>query len=301
MKEKEELVSVIITTHNRVDLLKCAIKSVLKQNYPQIELIVVNDNSTDETENYLNVLQKKYKNVLHLYIGPDETKGGNYARNKGISIANGNYIAFLDDDDEWLPIKIQKQMELIRKHPCFGMVYCEYYEEIDFKKRRLIKIDNSYSGDLSQLCFQKIFCTTSMILVKKEILIEAGMFDEELKFWQEYDLCIRIAEKTRIGYVDAPLMILRIVNSDSQRLSNKYEGWLKAVKIINNKYNQRILALPNMIKKNRKLMILREIAVRSNKAGKFEDKRQALFKIWKITNNPKHFIKYIFNISGFFG
>ncbi len=114
----KELVSAIITTHNRIDLLPRAIKSVQEQTYPSIELIVVDDASSDGTNEYCHKQSLQY-----MHIPKEESKGGNHARNLGVLAAKGEYIAFLDDDDYWLPTKIEKQMDLIKAKDC-ELVYC---------------------------------------------------------------------------------------------------------------------------------------------------------------------------------
>lgn len=95
-----KLVSAIITTHNRLSLLKRAVESALSQTYKNIEVIVVDDASTDGTPEYCNELPLRY-----IYIPKEESRGGNHARNLGILAAKGEYVAFLDDDDYWLPRK----------------------------------------------------------------------------------------------------------------------------------------------------------------------------------------------------
>ena len=114
-----KLVSAIITTHNRLELLKRAIESVRTQTYSNMECIVVDDASTDGTYEYC-----QGQPVRYLYIPPEESKGGNYARNRGIEMAQGEYVAFLDDDDCWLPEKTTKQVRLLEEKRC-GLVYCD--------------------------------------------------------------------------------------------------------------------------------------------------------------------------------
>jgi glycosyltransferase involved in cell wall biosynthesis len=292
-----KFVTVILTTHNRIELLKKALYSVQNQTYPNIEIVVVDDNSTDGSKEFLD----KVPGIKHIFIPEEESKGGNYARNLGIKEANGDYLAFLDDDDEWLPEKIFKQMELVERYPEVGLVYCSFIEEINFNERRNVIVEDEVAKDFSQICFSNIFCTTSMMLVKKELILDIGTFDEELKFWQEYDLCIRLCQKTKVVAVKSPVMILRVIEGDKNRLSNKYNGWVDAVNYIENKYKELIQNLPPEIKKERELMILREKAFRLDKVGRNKEKRDTLFKIWKLTKKPKHFIKFVLNTAKFYG
>lgn len=108
----KELVTAIITTHNRLELLKRAIESVMTQSYPNIELIIVDDHSTDGTDEYCKQLSISTHNITYINIPREQSKGGNYARNLGIKNSHGVYIAFLDDDDIWLPEKINLQVQL---------------------------------------------------------------------------------------------------------------------------------------------------------------------------------------------
>ncbi len=228
------LVSVVITTHNRLNLLKRAVSSVNSQNYKNIELIVVDDHSDDGTKEWCQNQSFKY-----IYIPNNESKGGNYARNLGIKSSMGEYVAFLDDDDYWIHDKITKQVQLILSKDC-ALVYCG-------RKLEIVNIDNtvsfkdilpnpSYKDDMKRKILKTICCTTSTIIIKRQSLIDVGMFDENLKFWQEYELTIRLAQCTPFFYVNEPLTVYRIDVGDSNRLTNKFYSWKKAVSYIYQKH-----------------------------------------------------------------
>jgi glycosyltransferase involved in cell wall biosynthesis len=124
-------VSVIIPTYNRAGLLKRAIQSVLNQIYQDFEIIIVDDASTDNTENVI----ESFKEHRIRYIKHESNKGAAVARNTGIKFANENYIAFQDSDDEWLPEKLEKQMEIIEHaSPRVGVVYTGYRRIIGNKE-----------------------------------------------------------------------------------------------------------------------------------------------------------------------
>lgn len=230
------MVSAIITTHNRSILLKRAIESVLNQTFRDIECIVVDDKSTDNTKDVC----KEYPTVKYIYIPPEESKGGNYARNIGIKTSKGKYCAFLDDDDYWLPNKIEKQVELIEEKGC-ELVYCGK------KMERVLSGSTTYYNSLPNPAFygdmkKKILlticcCTTSTIMISKEALYEVGLFDENLAFWQDYELTIRMAQRTPFYYNNEPLCVYRVNPADNQRLTNKYFGWKKAVDYIHKKHH----------------------------------------------------------------
>ena len=114
-------VSCVIITHNRIDYLKRAVNSVVNQTYQNIEIFVVDDASDDGTEVYGEEL--KEKGITYIRIEKNESKGGNYARNIGIQYSSGDYVAFLDDDDYWLPDKIERQVNYATYHQNVGMIY----------------------------------------------------------------------------------------------------------------------------------------------------------------------------------
>ena len=229
------MVSAIITTHNRLDLLKRAINSVLTQTYRDIECIVVSDASTDGTADYC----KNLEGVVFIEIPAEDSKGGNYARNVGIKASHGEYIAMLDDDDAWFPTKIEKQVALIQEKKC-GLVYCKRRFEIVSPENEEIEYSDSLSnfdGDLSNFILTRIFITTSCILFSKELIQEVGLFDEELRYWQEYELTIRMAQRTEIYLVDEPLTLYRIDKTDKHRLTNRFDGWKNSVMYIRKKHD----------------------------------------------------------------
>ncbi|CAK8723154.1 MAG: Glycosyltransferase, GT2 family [Candidatus Electronema aureum] len=185
-----EFVSVIIATFNRNNYLKKAIESAKKQTYRNIEILVIDDNSDP-------VLSEEVKKIC-LSEGVDaiknfRNKGGCGARNSGILSAKYNYIAFLDDDDVWLPNKLELQMEAFNKTPNAVAVYCSqygYYEDFDFLADK-VKIKEI----MLPIDFFRGLCpeSTSLVVVKKEKAIAAGMFDEKLMSFQDYDMWIKLS------------------------------------------------------------------------------------------------------------
>ena len=156
-----KLVSAIITTHDRHDLLVRAVKSVLSQTYKNLELIVVDDASDQRADELL-----KEFNLQYIYIPKEESKGGNHARNTGILAAKGEYVAFLDDDDYWLPMKIEEQMAVMEEKQC-ELVYCPFTKEIvNGNDITYIHMSpESYkSGDMSKKILYTI-CTISSSII----------------------------------------------------------------------------------------------------------------------------------------
>jgi len=280
------MVSVIITTHNRIQLLKNAIESVQKQTYVDFECIVVNDASDDGTEQYLETLNDERFHVIS--ISKAESKGGNYARNLGIKNTSGEYIAFLDDDDRWKPQKLALQSRYLDEHPDIGLVYCQIYKEYP-KEKYMKRIDPSpwQRGDMSKKIFICMPCISSMIMLRRDVLYRAGLFDEKLKFWQDYDLCIRMCQLTKIDYVKKYLVIINDDHTDKQRLTNKFYEWIEAVKYENHKYKKEISLLSDKMKQKRKLLIYEDAATRCKSSGNIRGNRYYLRLIKKMTKKEK--------------
>lgn len=233
----EPLVSAIITTHNRCELLQRAIESVLRQSYKNIECIVVDDASEDNTKG----ICEKY-NVRYVYIPKNESHGGNYARNLGIKAAKGEYCAFLDDDDYWLDTKIEKQYELAIKKKS-DLVYCHKIHEYVSNGRIMKSVpinDPTPEGNLKSKIFCHYITNTSCLFASKKALFKVGLFDENLLKWQEYDLMIRMAAMTDIYCVNECLCVYTVNRSDANRISNDANRVAVTVDYFRDKYKTAI-------------------------------------------------------------
>lgn len=294
-KNKCPLVSIIITTHDRKELLKKAIVSATKQTYENIECIIVDDASTDGTKEMLDSMSKEYT-IRYIRISNEESRGGNYARNKGIIAAKGTLIAFLDDDDEWLETKIEKQVDVLNRDIEMGVVSCGIIREYNFSKRVFSDVNTIPEGDLSSRIWEKIPFTTSTILVKKDLLIEVGMFDEKLKYWQEYELLIRLCQVAKVGVVREHLVLYRIIDKDKKRLTNNIDGWMDAVEYIDKKHTFLILDLSEEIKRKHEIQIAWDGLRRSIAVGDKKLQREFLGKIYCLEPTIKNRVKYCLNI-----
>jgi glycosyltransferase involved in cell wall biosynthesis len=180
------LVTVVITTHNRVSLLQRAINSVLAQSYKNIQIIIVDDGSIDNTEELVHGYMKRYENIK--YIKHEKALGGNAARNSGIRAADGEFIAGLDDDDEFTPNRIEVLMN-------------SYSDEYSLITSRAIKVTKTnkqktkYVPEVNLDTMLNFNAIGNQVLVKKEYIIGAGFFDENLIRCQDYDMWLRIIEK----------------------------------------------------------------------------------------------------------
>lgn len=198
-------ISVVIITYKRpLEVLERAIKSVLNQSFKNIELLVVND-ASEEKE--LSIEIAKMIGCLNdsrvRYLTYDKNRGSNYARNFGLKNSVGRYIAYLDDDDEWLPIKLEKQFETIVKNPDIALVACGFniLNERGKCGEKKVSIDNS----LGHLLQSNFIGGTSFPLLNRRFVVNEGGFDESMTSCQEYDLWIRLRLKHVFGCVDMPL------------------------------------------------------------------------------------------------
>lgn len=238
MEDKKEihLVTAVITTYNRpMSILKRAIESVLKQTYNNIEIIVVNA-CPENLE-----LEKKIRNyLLELkkvkYLKLEKNSLSNVARNAGLSKANGDFIAFLDDDDQWIENKIELQIQKFVDNK-IGLVYGQYYEiGCDYKK--IINLSGIEGNIISELLKKNIIGGTSVPLISKKLLEDIGGFDDQLPSSQDYDVWIRICKDYEVSYVDKPL-INYYVSDDAitRNMKKRIDGY----KILEKKYLQLFL------------------------------------------------------------
>ena len=209
------LVSIIVPVYNGQLFIAEAIESILSQTYHNLEIIVVNDGSTDSSE---QVLKPYLHNIKYIYQNNTGIAG---AYNTGLKYCSGNYICFLEQDDIWLPHKTAKQVNYLEKTPNAGMVYSQYY----IKNSR--STSNKYSistMDLQGKCFEDLFrrilegptiITFSSVMIRKIVLDEVGSFDEKLHISVDYDLWLKIAFMYDIGFISEPALEYRIHDSNT--------------------------------------------------------------------------------------
>ena len=231
MKEK---VSVVITTYKRkFEVLSRAIISVLNQTYPNVEIIVVNDNRIedkfyDEIEKNIKIFEDQIK-----YISYPDNKGACIARNLGALEAQGKYIAFLDDDDKFLPDKIEKQANFLQKLSA-DFVTCLYKPLGEKKKNRKFSRRQYDIIKKKKLWQRNCIGGCSEPLMSKDVFIKAGMFMEKLPQSQDYDLWIRIAKICKIYKINEALV--EYSTEDKNSISKNYSKIITASKILLEKY-----------------------------------------------------------------
>lgn len=209
-------VSVIIPTYNRVQYLQECLEAIERQRFHDFELIVVDDGSTDGTKEYL-------QNYPHPIVGiHQENQGVSAARNKGISVACGTYLAFCDSDDLWQPQKLGRQMAFFRAHP--DAVVC-YTDEIWIRKGVRVnpcKHHQKISGDIFEKCLELCIVSPSSVMMHRRFFDVVGLFDVAFPACEDYDLWLRASLHFPFHYLDEPLIIKRGGHED--QLSHKYWG-----------------------------------------------------------------------------
>ncbi len=198
-----EGVSVVIPTYNRRDWVREAIESVLNQRVPPFEVIVVDDGSEDDT---VSVVRGFGGRVRYERIG---RRGVSAARNVGVGLSRGSWIAFLDSDDLWLPDKLSIQMDFLRANAAYRI--CQT-EEVWVRNGRRVN-PKKYHEKPEGYCFERLLerclVSPSAVVLGRSLLDEAGGFDEEMPACEDYDLWLRIGCRYPIGLVRHPLVIKR--------------------------------------------------------------------------------------------
>lgn len=213
------LVSVIIPTHNRASMLPRAIRSVQRQTYPHLEILVIDDASTDNTADVV----ANFNDPRIRYIRLEVNRGGSASRNTGIRAATGEYIAFLDDDDEWEPEKTREQLNVLQGNDA---VTCTSYPIPD----NMQSMDTIKVVELGDLLEGRFTWGGTGVLLAKSYVLKQTMFDESLPRYQDWDLFIRIALKYRIAYLNKPLLRsnagghIRITNRSNNVPITELEG-----------------------------------------------------------------------------
>ncbi|MDR3631635.1 MAG: glycosyltransferase family A protein [Desulfocapsaceae bacterium] len=255
-KESRELVSVIIPTYNRAQKCKAAVESVLSQSYDNVEIIVVDDGSNDDTKEIICGLDFNIKYIFQCNAGVSA------ARNTGLKAASGDYIAFLDSDDVWLPWKLEAQLRVLQAFPKAGMIWTDMtavnenglilhtsylkrmygaYEFFDCdkqfaKRRELSEIWKEcpaayanvkcYTGNIFSWMFMGNLVHTSTVLLRRKCQEKVGLFDLDLiRSGEDYDFHFRTCRVSEVVYLDMPSIHYQ-VGAEDQLTERKYKVWI---------------------------------------------------------------------------
>lgn len=228
------LVSVIIPTYNRGDVLERAIDSAVNQKYENIEVIVIDDGSVDNTESVVS----NFPDVT--YIKHEKNLGGSHARNTGIKNSSGDILAFLDSDDEWMPNKISTQVRHLLESDsiaCYSNVKRDSQHLRNYIDKMFPPANHPESRTelIRMLLSHEIFIHAGSTLVAQSgVVDEIGGFDEDFERYQDVEFTIRLAKKGRVSYIDEDLAILYDSGSPSP------EKVIRAQKMLQSKFSDEI-------------------------------------------------------------
>lgn len=234
--QKKGLVSVIITTYKREPkMVQKAINSILAQTYDNFELFIVDDSPNDfaHREDIKNMVTSLDDNRVK-YIAHEINQGACVARNTGIKASSGEYIAFLDDDDEWYNTKLEKQVQKMIESNC-DFVYCKKLIHDMVEKKDKVENHPLYKGDVfEKLLWSNFIGPTSVALIKRTCFDKVGMFNRKLPAAQDYEMWLRIAKEFKVDFVNEELLHYYIHEGD--RISTNSSKKIQGIEMVNSIY-----------------------------------------------------------------
>jgi glycosyltransferase involved in cell wall biosynthesis len=229
-------VSVVIPTFNCADYLVQALQTVLAQSYQDFEIIVVDDASTDNTEAAVSVMVEHsgiFKNRIHCVR--QDRAGPSVARNRGILLAQGEMIAFLDADDLWRPAKLARQVDYMNQHPEAVLVYTDFTRGSQpgtNDQSRLQAFKPRDAADAFHGLLDENFIATSSVLIRREAFARTGLFDPTLRGSEDLDLWLRLARTGPFGMVDEILVDVRQHAGNTTRTTDFAREQIRAARIM---------------------------------------------------------------------
>jgi glycosyltransferase involved in cell wall biosynthesis len=222
----QDLVSVVIATFNTGRYLPQAVQSVLSQTYSNVEILIIDDGSTDDTAQIIRRWEQDER--VRVYRQPNG--GQAQARNRGVALSKGQYVAFLDADDEWLSHKLSRQMPLFT-NPQVGVVYSEY-ECMDAEGRALPKPPTRmYRGRVTAALLIDNFVSFQTAVVRRECLERHGAFDESVRMGDDYDLWLRLSAHYEFDYIPQPTARYRVWSGQmSKNYRRRYESAIRTMR-----------------------------------------------------------------------
>lgn len=213
-----DAISVVIPTYNRAHLIKASIQSVLDQTLQPYEIIVVDDFSTDNTEEVVN----SFNSPLIKYVKNQRKKGANGARNTGILMAKGEFIAFHDSDDTWYGEKLKEQYNILRNNEDIYLCFCSL-ESFDVLDKKIAIIPKKYAATdkIDKILKQKNIISTQTILLRNE-LENNQLFDEDIKRFQDWDFILCILKNNKKIFHLNKVLVKQKINESSISVSNNF-------------------------------------------------------------------------------
>jgi glycosyltransferase involved in cell wall biosynthesis len=215
-KKNKDTVSVIITTFNRIHKIERAVDSVLTQTRPADEIILIDDGSTDNTD---QLIKNKYPGLKYIW---QENQGVSHARNTGISLSTGTWIALLDSDDEWLSSKLKVQIKALQYQPEYKICHTNELWIRNGKRVNPMKKHEKSGGMIFNKCLPLCIISPSSVMIQRSVCDEYGLFDQSLPVCEDYDLWLRLSAFLPVLYLKKPQIIKYGGHQD--QLSRKYWG-----------------------------------------------------------------------------
>jgi glycosyltransferase involved in cell wall biosynthesis len=289
----ESLVSIIIPTYNRARFLKRAIFSILNQTYPNFELLIIDDGSTDNTQEIVN----KIADTRVTLIRHPENRGQCAALNTGIAHAKGEFIGFLDSDDEWLPGMVEQSIRKFHMgNEKLGLVYVLSAEVHNDGAISPSRFKTAKGNIYRQALTQGYVAPSITLMVKKTCIDQVGGFDEQFVCFQDDDLCFRLSQNFEVDFVPE---ILALIHKDADgqltRIPTTYAyGWLYLL----NKYETDILKICE-----KKVLVrhyLRAVKLFFS-AGIKAEAYACLKKSYALLDNPFSFLGQVISVTVSYG
>lgn len=245
MNKNKVKVSVIIPVYNAELYIEDAINSCLQQNLykSRLEVIAVDDNSSDSSLEILKKISKQYKNVH--YVGLKQNQGPAGARNEGIKMAIGDFVAFLDADDYMTSNKLKVQFDYFDKYPDSDLIITGL-QEVDERgneiRHFIQKFPDGKYAQAKALFLDEISSVTPTILMKKEVIENVGDFDEELIHFEDKEFLMRVLKENKIIYLSKPLTVRRVIKGSFSNIVDEDTFLISREKF----YNLALNHFPNL-------------------------------------------------------
>lgn len=198
------MVDIIIPFYNRKALVKRAIKSVQNQSFQDWKLWMVDDGSSDGA---IEELKKEFESQKIQFIQLDKNQGVSAARNQGIKLGHNSWVAFLDSDDEWLPQKLEKQMQYLKQYPETVLIHCNETWVKDNKVVKQKKKHKKPEGRAFNACVLLCCISPSATVIRRKVLESLDFFREDFPVCEDYDLWLKVTSKFDIAFLEESLLI----------------------------------------------------------------------------------------------
>ena len=273
-------ISVIIPTFNRKKTLGRAVQSVMNQSLSPFEILIIDDGSNDGTEEWV---KENFQNMRYIY---QDNHGVSSARNIGIENAHGDWVAFLDSDDEWLPNKLYEQAKAMDSNPEMKFFHTNEIWIRNGVRVNQMKKHKKYGGYIFEKCLDICRVSPSSVLIQKEVFDNIGIFDESLRVCEDYDLWLRITSKYPVVFLDIPLIY-------------KYGGHADQLSKVNDGIESyRIQSLEKIIKSvslsnEQKVMAVNALINKMKIFSKGLEKRKKIIELKELKKNIQYWINII--------